>query len=211
MKKMQSLLLFSMALWLLMGIVACSSPSTQTPAETIQAVETTPNAETGTQPTTAPETSYPAGDPAYPSAVQPTLNPAYPAGAPLSGSPEPPNPPVELPAATAGNGTIGGVLIRKYEDNTFVPVNPHKLILATQVKDDDGNPLLWRHDEDSPVAQQFETGVFIFPDIPPGTYGLIVNLAVEEMPVKGADGQDIVIELKEGQALDLGQIIIDLD
>ena len=223
MKKAQSLLLFGMLLWLMIVMAACTNSTTDTTDSTPVPVQVTEAGNTITEPivagestqqaTTAPEKSYPAGDPAYPSAdIEPTLNPAYPVGeAPLSGSPEPPNPKVELPAASAGNGTIGGVLIRKYQDDTFVPVNPYKLILATQVMDAEGNPLLWRHDENSPLAQLFETGVFIFADIPPGTYGLILNLAVEELPVKGPDGQDLFIELKPGQALDLGQIIIDLD
>jgi hypothetical protein len=49
--------------------------------------------------------------------------------------------------------------------------------------------------------------VFLFENVPPGTYGLVVNMAVTEYAVQNPDGTTLLITVEPGRALDLGQVI----
>ncbi|MCI0396293.1 MAG: hypothetical protein L0332_04380 [Chloroflexi bacterium] len=122
----------------------------------------------------------------------------------------PPSPDVDLPPANAQTAVIGGVLIRELTSEGFVPLDPHELILGELVPNTEGTPTLIRYNENSLRAQTFPTGIFIFRDVPPGTYVLIVNLAVTEFPVRNPDGTEIFVTVEAGQVLDMGQVITQL-
>ncbi|MBL1128976.1 MAG: hypothetical protein D8M54_10775 [Chloroflexi bacterium] len=122
----------------------------------------------------------------------------------------PPDPERELPAAQDNNGVIGGVLIRQITDEGFIPFDPYELILAEIVENVEGQPAFITYDEQSKRAQTFPTGVFIFQEVPPGTYGLVVNMAVAEFPVRDANGKQIFITVEPGQVIDMGQVIVQM-
>lgn len=122
-------------------------------------------------------------------------------------SAEPPNPSFDLPDAAGETGVVGGILIQEKVGEGFIPFTPYELILAEVINDTEGNPALIRYDEDSPRAQTFPTGVFVFQDVPPGDYGIVANLAVYEIPLQEQDGSRLLITVEAGQAIDLGQVI----
>ena len=125
-------------------------------------------------------------------------------------SAEPPNPSFDLPDAGVETGVVGGILIQEMVGEGFIPFTPYELILAEVIEDTEGNPSLIGYDEDSPRAQMFPTGVFIFENISPGEYGIIANLAVYEFPLQELDGSRLLISVEAGQAIDLGQVITQL-
>lgn len=155
----------------------------------------------------SPDGSYPAPG-GYPVAGVPAAG--YPVTDALPGFSETaPDPARELPAASAETATIGGALIRELVDpDGFVPLTPEKLILTELVKDATGTPMFIRHNDASPVAEVFDTGVFIFRNIPPGTYGFVVNLGFTEFPVNGPNGDPLLITVAPGEVRDLGQLIV---
>lgn len=121
---------------------------------------------------------------------------------------EPPNPERELPAAQGNNGVVGGVLIREVTAEGFIPFDPYQLILAEIATNAEGQPAFITYNDQSKRAETFPTGVFVFQEVPPGTYALVVNMAVAEFPVEDEAGNQMMITVEPGQALDLGQVIV---
>ncbi|MCA9967380.1 MAG: hypothetical protein KC423_24195 [Anaerolineales bacterium] len=155
---------------------------------------------------------------AAPSAAEnPTTTDGYPApeqaqppaAYPVEGlQAEPPNPERQLPAAGADVGVVGGVLIRELTDQGFMPLNPQKLMLGEIVQTNSGEAAYVSvDDQNSPQAEMFPTGVFIFRNVAPGTYGLVVDLGFTQFLVNQPDGSQFVFTVEPGQALDLGQVI----
>ena len=188
---------------LLMIITACGPVDTPTPTAT------PPSPTTNESPTTSNEQT-PAQDEAYPGAT--TADAAYP-GAADSGEQqeflsEPPNPEVDIPEPQGGNGAIGGVLVQEIVGEGFLPFNPFELILAEMVLNNEGQPALISFDEKSLRAETFPTGIFVFTNVPPGTYGLVVNTAVSQFALRTVEGEDLLVTVEPGQAIDLGQVFV---
>ena len=138
--------------------------------------------------------------------------PAYPGSPALPDdiSAEPPNPKRNLPAPVAGAGTIGGVLVREVTEGGFTPVTPLNLYLGNVLEDSKGRQALLAWSENSPKATLLPTGIFIFNNVAPGTYGLVIDLGFSQFPLTSQDGSDLLITVEAGQALDLGQIFVTL-
>jgi hypothetical protein len=151
-----------------------------------------------------------------------TLPPGYPAPTEVqSGYPgpaptieglvdEPPDPEVDLPSPEGETGVLGGVLIREITNMGFTPLVPKTLSLANILSNDLGTPTFISAGADSPQAQLLPTGVFIFNDVQPGTYGLMVDLGYAQFPVNDEEGNPRLIAVEPGQAVDLGQVIVTL-
>lgn len=153
---------------------------------------------------------------AYPGAVvaEDTASGAYPGGIqplPEGASETPPDPDRTLPEPDPDTGAVGGVLIRELnEGGGFVPVIPVGLYLGEVLYDEQGNPLLISRGDESPSAQVFQTGVFLFNEVPPGEYGLVIDLGVSEFLLKDDSGKEYRVVVEAGQAQDLGQVMVSL-
>ncbi len=142
-----------------------------------------------------------------------TVTDGYPVGQSeieLTAQPVPPNPERELPAATASNGVVGGVLIQEIEDVGFIPLEPIRLILGEVLYTDTGQQAYVRANDDSKQAELFATGVFVFSDVPAGEYGLIVDLGFKQFIVKDELDVPKIFSINEGDVIDLGQVITDI-
>lgn len=154
------------------------------------------------------------GDDSYPgvSAI-PTYAPAYPVEKPsilLTAVPEPPNPERTVPEANQDSGVIAGVLIQEVIEDSFVPLQARGILLGEVLLTDTGEPAYVRANEASISAQLFETGIFVFNEVPAGTYGLVVDLQYTEFLVNDESGNPILITVEAGQAIDLGQVITEI-
>jgi hypothetical protein len=125
-------------------------------------------------------------------------------------SDEPPNPTVQLPPSNQDKGVIGGILIREVVDYGFEPLTPASLSLADVLLNTDGQPAFVRAGTDSQKAQLFPTGVFIFQDVPPGEYGLMVDVGYTQFPITGDDGTPLLITVEPGSVIEMGQVITQL-
>ena len=123
---------------------------------------------------------------------------------------EPPDPERNLPAASGDTAVIGGVLIREVTESGFVPITPRSLSLGEVILSDDGQPAFIRQREDAPEAELFPTGVFVFNNIPPGDYGIIIDLGFAQFPLTDEAGEELIVSLEGGEALDLGQIFVSI-
>lgn len=120
---------------------------------------------------------------------------------------EAPNPGVELPATQPEYGVVGGVLVEEIPGQGFRPLQPLKLSLAKVVYTSEGEPAYIGASDTSPKAEIFATGIFVFRDIPPGDYGIMIDVGYKEFPVTTPDGQVFMITVEAGKAIDLGQVI----
>ena len=121
---------------------------------------------------------------------------------------EPPNPDRELPAADAGSGSIAGILIQDLEEGRgYVPLQPKAVRLGEIIENEAGEAIFLAADERSLSGQVFPTGIFVLQNIPPGTYGLIVDLGYTQIAVNDESGNPRLFEIAGGDVIDLGQVI----
>ena len=123
---------------------------------------------------------------------------------------QPPAPQLDIPEPQGDSGAIGGILVQEVVGQGYLPLDPYELILAEIVLNNKGEPALIGFDEKSLRAETFATGVFVFANVPPGRYGMVVNTAVSQFPLKTAEGDDLLFDVEPGRAVDLGQVFIQL-
>lgn len=212
-----------LTLFIALFIVACSSgeadnnTTNSSPATT---VETTGNANpnqnattdiTGTNAAAASSYPGPMTDAGYPGVGTETANNGYPGAAvPENALPEPPNPDRSIPAPGENLGSVGGVLIREVGDAGFLPVTAQALYLGEVLTDNQGRQALIAQGDDSPKAQLLPTGVFIFDNVEPGMYGLVIDIGVSQFPITTEEGGELIIVVEANKALDLGQVMVKL-
>jgi hypothetical protein len=195
----RTLLVFLIAFF----VIGCqSADNSNVEAESTIAVAP-PDTATPTTPPTIEDSGYPgpsAPDNAYPGQVQP-----MPEGA-LS---ELPDPERSIPSPGSDTGSIGGFLIR-IEGDGFIPVTPRNLYLGRVLLDDQGRESVISRSSQSHRAELLSTGVFIFNNVTPGTYGLVVDIGMTEFPVLDENQQPLLLEVQAGQAIDLGAVTVEL-
>lgn len=130
-------------------------------------------------------------------------------------SPLPTPPAIEVQTSSTG-GAISGQLIAKSIDGVYVPLNGYIIGLATLVPREDGDgDLAAAYDpSNSPSTRTNEFGQFVFNEMEPGRYGLIldavVNQALLSYPPDSEEGKgSILIELEAEQHFDLGTLQYD--
>lgn len=154
-------------------------------------------------------------------AVSGSAESAYPGVASASGYPGPaqgvmpegtlselPDPERSLPSPAAGSASVGGYLVRSIGEAGFLPAAVQSLQLGSVLYDDQGRQSLIAVGENAPSAELFATGVFVFANVPPGIYGLVVNIGYTEFPIT-VDGQPLLIEVEANTALDLGAVFVE--
>ncbi|MGD8856149.1 MAG: hypothetical protein PVG33_07460 [Chloroflexota bacterium] len=165
-------------------------------------------------PTSAPTQGITVADEAYPA---PTAQAAQQAGYPTPVDPmedrylaEPPDPERELPEPAGQEGVVGGVLIQEITGEGYIPLVPLKFMLGQVLLTDTGEPAYIRTGADSPTAELFNSGVFIFHSVEPGDYGLVVDLGFTSFTVQDENFQPRIITVEPDMVLDLGQVITNI-
>lgn len=165
--------------------------------------ETPPITESAPSQPVDPDAGYPVvveTDSGYPGQLAPT---------PEGGFAEMPDPDRNIPAPASNSGSVGGFLMR-VESGAFIPVTPQRLFLARVLLDDQGRQSVIARSANSQQAELLPAGVFLFTDVPPGTYGLVLDIALSEFPALAENGQPLLVEVEAGQSLDLGAIVVEL-
>ena len=122
----------------------------------------------------------------------------------------PPDPERNPPTPQPDSGVVSGVLIREVTEQGFIPLTPRGLYLARILQNDSGEQALMRRGDDAPQAQLLPTGIFIFDNVPPETYGIIIDVGFAQFPLEEADGTQIILAVEPGQSIDLGQVFVEL-
>lgn len=118
---------------------------------------------------------------------------------------------VQVPEAAADTASVGGVLmLERIDEETYYPLVPTRLLLGELIRSEEGDPLFLGGGDGSISGEVFETGAFIFEGIPPGTYGIVVDLAVTAYPVRGDDGKMLLFTVEGGDSVDLGRLLAEI-
>ncbi len=110
-----------------------------------------------------------------------------------------------VPTPLPERGVVTGVLFNQTFD---APMPDTELYLAPLIKSDDGRMEVARFDiKVAPKTRTDSTGQFVFADIAPGRYAIILGGVFDQYLVTDArNGQESIFSLEGGQTVDLDEI-----
>ena len=117
------------------------------------------------------------------------------------------------PTPGEGMGIVTGTLMRQLQGIPPSALADTTLFLAALLTDESGQTSgLARLNEDtSPWVRTDEGGRFIFRDVAPGRYALIIKTPLTLQPVKDANtSRDIVADVAAGDVVELGVIAVNI-
>lgn len=189
-----SMVMFAITVFTLLFIVSCGSSQDAPP--TIAVIVNTP----GPTSPAVDESGYPAptqnNDPGYPSPSIPGLSESL------------PDVEVDIPNPGADFGAVGGIMVREITGEGFIPLTPVEVSLAEVKLLDTGEPGYLAHNDDSQRADLPGTGIFIFNNVPPGQYGLVIDMGFSQLLALDENGETLLFDVEAGQILDLGHIYV---
>jgi hypothetical protein len=109
-----------------------------------------------------------------------------------------------------GEDWIAGRLLL-LQDGESIPVTQAIIYLAEILPDDQGELRLAAMDRvNSPRSVTDEKGSFLFEDVPPGNYGLVLDMIRQSYLLGDPEsGEALIITLEEGEAVDMGDLVYD--
>lgn len=117
------------------------------------------------------------------------------------------SPAIEFDTTDSTMGSVGGILALEIFDDGYVPLEPTRLLLADVILSDQGEPFFIRTNGSSQAAEVFPTGIFIFNNVPPGSYGLMVDLSFTSYPIEDENGDPLTFSVDAGGVVDLGELL----
>ncbi len=112
-----------------------------------------------------------------------------------------------IPTPAGETATVTGYILQ--DKSNPKPPAVMLLALARVIIGPDGAPMVARFDRDeAPHTLTDINGRFVFTDIPPGQYAIIVDRISDAFMLKHPDtGDDFIIEVPSGEVVDLGKIV----
>lgn len=112
----------------------------------------------------------------------------------------------EIPAPSSSAGMVTGFLLSgdppQGRDQSI-------LFLGKVITSEDGSPVMASINKQSaPKAISEEGGKFVFVDVPPGRYALVLDLITSTVILRHPTrGEDLLIDVTEGEITDLGELV----
>ena len=129
-------------------------------------------------------------------------------------TPESTNPTeVEITPPDVGFGSVGGILLtdNQLSPGTLAPLSTTPIFLAPALYTEEGAPAFVGLDQDTdPATATGQTGVFVFQNVPPGLYGLVVMHGVKLYLITDDEGNNFIIDVEADKAYDLGEVYAEL-
>lgn len=184
-------------------LAACNQPAPTGQPEPTSA----PTAPASTAPTAQGAYPAPGDTSAYPG---PDASSAYPGPAPTPDlGPTISSEPVVVPQpASASVGVATGKVLRIAEGGTREPVAGYYIYLGRILQNNLGDESIVELDKaTAPKARLNAFGEFVFVDVPPGRYGLMLELLRGAVLLNDPDsGGNMIVEIKGGDVVDLGEM-----
>jgi len=87
------------------------------------------------------------------------------------------------------------------------PLADTKILLANVIRSEDGTPIVAvANEETSPMVVTGKDGSFVFINITPGTYGIVVVTPIGLFLIQDKEGKDFLFTVEPSMTLDLGEI-----
>jgi hypothetical protein len=192
-------LLAALAAAALLSACSPAAPAEQ-PSATTAADATAPAA-----PTQAATNAYPG-----PSGAYPAPGSAYPGAAPAADlGPTVSAEPVVVPQPSSDQvGVVTGTLLRTADGGNAPLSEGYVIFLGNLLPNDQGVDGLVELDKiTAPKAPVNALGQFVFEDVAPGRYGLMLELRSGTVLLNNPqDGGDLIVEVTGGQITDLGEL-----
>lgn len=117
---------------------------------------------------------------------------------------------LEIPTPDESSGVVIGKMITETDNEPYIAP---RLYLGSYIvaEEDvaDAPPLIGISVESDPVAQQAQDGSFVFANIQPGNYILLIWSPMNIVPAEKGDGQgEIVVSVEAGKVIDLGTVFV---
>ena len=179
---------FLLAVILLFALFACSSPQTTEPPLVVP------------EKTLLPDDIYP------PAGQAPSSEESYPGPDPVNQSSVFPDA-IEVPQPAPDLGVVTGRILQAGNQEVFLAPT---LLLGELVFADDPNapPLVGYSIETDPVAVQDKTGQFVFKDIKPGKYAIVVWTPLTQSLLMDSQGATAQVIVEAGKIVDLGDVYV---
>lgn len=197
---MQRLSFWGLISLMILVLAACSQPTPPAPTE----------APAGAEPTAAPT-----GTDEYPAPA----TDAYPGPGATGAYPEPgtaPTPavstePLVVPEPSSNDvGVVTGTILRVTADGQQEPFTNGIIYLGPILADDTGTEVMVAVDKNTAPQSGFNIfGEFAFVDVPPGRYGLMLDVLQGTILLNdpsGANDGDLIIEVVGGETIDVGEL-----
>lgn len=188
------------------GLAGCGGGEEPTP------VPTTTQAPTATAaPTEAPAQSTTVAPSASTATVEDSQveSPLAAPNSPLSAPPSPLAPPSPMPTpvtSATGGGLTGQIVVAKPTGD--IAVADLMIGLAEVIKGEDGVPKASGYEASmAPKATTDDYGRFVFDNLKPGLYTLILDAVVTQYQLDTVDtGETILVEIKPNEIIDIGAL-----
>ncbi len=119
-----------------------------------------------------------------------------------------PVPTIDLAAiqVTPDRGALVGVLLVRGTSGEMRPVANTKLALGEILTDEDGNERIVGYDPAAaPSTITDENGAFVLEDVPPGRYGLVLDIVMSSFLLfDEGSGDPLFVEVTAGEITDVG-------
>lgn len=114
---------------------------------------------------------------------------------------------IEVPTPSEGMAVVTGHVLEKSNEKPYLAPS---LILGELVYSNDKTvaPLIGYSVETDPVATQDRTGKFVFKDVKPGEYAIVVWTPNSQTLITDRQNVLIVVNTEAGQTLDLGKVYV---
>jgi hypothetical protein len=118
--------------------------------------------------------------------------------------------PRQIPTASSDKAVIHGIVRQVDTNKVLSEADGVDVFLAQVLHGSDNSVTMSSLDKTTaPRSDPDKNGVFVFADVPPGEYAVIVRSPLTEVVARQANdpSKDLVITVKGGQTLDLGEIL----
>jgi len=111
-----------------------------------------------------------------------------------------------LPYPSVESATVIGKIVRALPTGRE-PLANTKILLANVIRSENGKPIMAAASEEtSPTAVTGEDGSFVFTNVIPGTYGIVIITPIGSFLLQDGKGNDFLFNVQAGMILDLGEI-----
>ncbi len=196
---MVTILRYLLLVIVLLGLVGCKSAS---PVATVTITEENPVVTQSSSPYPLGQSSNSSSSSTYPGPGSETSS-AYPEPLQVKTVEQ-----LTIPTPSSGKAVITGQLVSGDGQNKPLIIDIYLSVASPASVAGQPPAVNFQQGTDPIATQELSTGRFLFADVTPGQYALVVLTVLGEYPLKDSDGNIVSFTVNPGETKDLGVISI---